>query len=153
MIEWYNSQKESKVYAKSSRCANWALFRCCSLRYLLYPVPTYWVVYLPSKKSWHYIWKHSIDLNCIRYNGVSLGLALWGVLGLGKGWDASGSMAFCLALNYKQMELYHALPFFCYLLGKCVKLGLMGRGWVFLKIELRHTVAYSCVSQPFFCQT
>lgn len=69
-----------------------------------------------------------INLNSIRYNGVSLGFALWGILALGLGWDVLGSMAFSLALNYKQMELYHALPFFCYLLGKCIKMGLMGRG-------------------------
>lgn len=69
-----------------------------------------------------------VDLNHVRYNGISLGLALWGLLGLSLGWDALGSLAFCLALNYKQMELYHALPFFCYLLGKCMKLGLLGRG-------------------------
>lgn len=69
-----------------------------------------------------------ITLDGIRYNGVSLGFALWGVLALGLGWEALGSMAFSLALNYKQMELYHALPFFCYLLGKSVKAGLLGRG-------------------------
>lgn len=63
-----------------------------------------------------------------RYNGVSLGLTLWGILGLGLGWDLFGSVAFVLALNYKQMELYHALPFFCYLLGKCIKHGLNGQG-------------------------
>lgn len=72
--------------------------------------------------------EYIISLNHIRYNSISLGFALWGVLGLGFGWDAFGSVAFCLALNYKQMELYHALPFFCYLLGKCIKLGLTGRG-------------------------
>lgn len=70
----------------------------------------------------------TVDLNRIRYNGVSLGLTLWGLLGLSLGWDALGSVAFCLALNYKQMELYHALPFFCYLLGKCIKQDLLGRG-------------------------
>uniref|UniRef100_A0A4W5S034 Alpha-1,3-glucosyltransferase n=1 Tax=Hucho hucho TaxID=62062 RepID=A0A4W5S034_9TELE len=59
---------------------------------------------------------------------ISLGLALWGVVGLGLGWDMLGSLAFVLALKYKQMELYHSLPFFCYLLGKCVKQGLAGRG-------------------------
>ena len=34
--------------------------------------------------------------------------------------DICGSIFFVLALNYKQMELYHALPFFFYLLGKCL---------------------------------
>ncbi|XP_044055605.1 dolichyl pyrophosphate Man9GlcNAc2 alpha-1,3-glucosyltransferase isoform X2 [Siniperca chuatsi] len=80
-----------------------------------------------------------IDYGHFQYNGVSLGFSLWGVLALGLGWDALGSMAFCLALNYKQMELYHALPFFCYLLGKCVKLGLMGRGLLLL-VRIASTV-------------
>ncbi|NXL17247.1 ALG6 glucosyltransferase, partial [Setophaga kirtlandii] len=63
---------------------------------------------------------------------LSLGLALWAVLCLSHDWDLLGSMAFCLALNYKQMELYHSLPFFCYLLGKCFKKGLKGKGWALL---------------------
>uniref|UniRef100_A0A8C7LPC8 Alpha-1,3-glucosyltransferase n=1 Tax=Oncorhynchus mykiss TaxID=8022 RepID=A0A8C7LPC8_ONCMY len=57
-----------------------------------------------------------IDLGHFQF--VSLGLALWGVVGLGLGWDMLGSL----------MELYHSLPFFCYLLGKCFKQGLAGRG-------------------------
>ncbi|KAK2540537.1 Alg6 [Columba guinea] len=52
------------------------------------------------------------------------------------------SMAFCLALNYKQMELYHSLPFFCYLLGKCFKKGLKGKGLVLL-IKITGTVVVS----------
>ena len=56
-----------------------------------------------------------------RYNAISLGLALWGVIGLAYDHDLLGSIAFTLALNYKQMELYHALPFFFYLLGKSWK--------------------------------
>uniref|UniRef100_A0A672LFW7 Alpha-1,3-glucosyltransferase n=1 Tax=Sinocyclocheilus grahami TaxID=75366 RepID=A0A672LFW7_SINGR len=61
-----------------------------------------------------------IDYGHFQYNSVSLGLALWGTLGLGLGWDLFGCLAFTLALNYKQMELYHSLPFFCYLLGKFI---------------------------------
>jgi len=34
--------------------------------------------------------------------------------------DVLGSVLFCLALNYKQMELYHAFPFFFYLLSACI---------------------------------
>ncbi|KAK6484438.1 dolichyl pyrophosphate Man9GlcNAc2 alpha-1,3-glucosyltransferase [Huso huso] len=76
------------------------------------------------------------------YNCVSLGFALWGVLGLALGWDLCGSLAFCLALNYKQMELYHALPFFCYLLGKCTREGLTGKGLTHL-LKIAGTVAAS----------
>ncbi|XP_030647303.1 dolichyl pyrophosphate Man9GlcNAc2 alpha-1,3-glucosyltransferase isoform X2 [Chanos chanos] len=80
-----------------------------------------------------------IDYGHFQYNSVSLGLALWAVVGLGLGQDLLGSVAFSLALNYKQMELYHSLPFFCYLLGKCVKQGLTGRG-LFLLLKLSVTV-------------
>nr|XP_019954035.1 PREDICTED: dolichyl pyrophosphate Man9GlcNAc2 alpha-1,3-glucosyltransferase [Paralichthys olivaceus] len=91
-----------------------------------------------------------IDYGHFQYNGVSQGLALWGVLALGLGWDAFGSMAFSLALNYKQMELYHALPFFCYLLGKCVKLGLMGRGLMLLvRIAVTVLVSFALCWLPF----
>uniref|UniRef100_A0A3Q3FI77 Alpha-1,3-glucosyltransferase n=1 Tax=Labrus bergylta TaxID=56723 RepID=A0A3Q3FI77_9LABR len=83
------------------------------------------------------------------YNAVSLGFALWGVLALGLGWDAFGSMAFCLALNYKQMELYHALPFFCYLLGKSVKLGLTGRFFTLARIASSVLVTFALCWLPF----
>ena len=62
-----------------------------------------------------------IDHGHFQYNCVSLGLALWGVLGVLTNHDVLGSLAFSLALNYKQMELYHAMPFFCYLLGKTLR--------------------------------
>ncbi|KAK5869619.1 hypothetical protein PBY51_024322 [Eleginops maclovinus] len=91
-----------------------------------------------------------VDYGHFQYNGVSLGFALWGVLALGLGWDALGSVAFCLALSYKQMELYHALPFFCYLLGKSVKLGLMGRGlYLFVRIALTVLVTFALCWLPF----
>uniref|UniRef100_A0AAV2KV02 Alpha-1,3-glucosyltransferase n=1 Tax=Knipowitschia caucasica TaxID=637954 RepID=A0AAV2KV02_KNICA len=80
-----------------------------------------------------------IDYGHFQYNGVSLGLALLAVLALGLGWDALGSMFFCLALSYKQMELYHALPFFCYLLGKCFKQESVWKG-LFLLVRISVTV-------------
>nr|XP_021151901.1 dolichyl pyrophosphate Man9GlcNAc2 alpha-1,3-glucosyltransferase [Columba livia]XP_021151904.1 dolichyl pyrophosphate Man9GlcNAc2 alpha-1,3-glucosyltransferase [Columba livia]XP_021151908.1 dolichyl pyrophosphate Man9GlcNAc2 alpha-1,3-glucosyltransferase [Columba livia]XP_021151913.1 dolichyl pyrophosphate Man9GlcNAc2 alpha-1,3-glucosyltransferase [Columba livia] len=83
-----------------------------------------------------------IDHGHFQYNSVSLGFALWGVLALSYDWDLLGSVAFCLALNYKQMELYHSLPFFCYLLGKCFKKGLKGKGLVLL-IKITGTVVVS----------
>ncbi|NXW52618.1 ALG6 glucosyltransferase, partial [Nyctiprogne leucopyga] len=81
---------------------------------------------------------------------VSLGFALWGVLYLSYDWDLLGSVAFCLALNYKQMELYHSLPFFCYLLGKCFKKGLKGKGLVLLtKIAGTVVVSFAVCWLPF----
>uniref|UniRef100_A0A3Q0RSG6 Alpha-1,3-glucosyltransferase n=1 Tax=Amphilophus citrinellus TaxID=61819 RepID=A0A3Q0RSG6_AMPCI len=85
----------------------------------------------------------------IRYNGVSLGFALWGILALGLGWDVLGSVAFSLALNYKQMELYHALPFFCYLLGRCIKTGLMGRLFLLVRIGVTVLTTFALCWFPF----
>lgn len=91
-----------------------------------------------------------IDFGHFQYNSVSLGLALLGVVGLGLGRDLLGSLAFTLALNYKQMELYHALPFFCYLLGRCIKQGLLGKGLLLLvKISLTVLVTFALCWLPF----
>ncbi|KAM9483604.1 dolichyl pyrophosphate Man9GlcNAc2 alpha-1,3-glucosyltransferase [Clarias gariepinus] len=91
-----------------------------------------------------------IDFGHFQYNSVSLGLALLGVVGLGLGRDLLGSLAFTLALNYKQMELYHSLPFFCYLLGRCIKQGLLGKGLLQLvKISLTVLVTFALCWLPF----
>ena len=60
-----------------------------------------------------------IDHGHFQYNAASLGLFLMAVAALMRGKDLTGSLLFVLALNYKQMELYHALPIFFYLLGLC----------------------------------
>lgn len=62
-----------------------------------------------------------IDYGHFQYNSVSLGFALWGILGVSYDWDLLGSLAFCLAINYKQMELYHSLPFFVFYLASVLK--------------------------------
>ena len=51
---------------------------------------------------------------------MSLGLMLAAVASIFRFNDNLASMLFVAALNYKQMELYHALPFFFYLLGRCM---------------------------------
>ena len=75
-----------------------------------------------------------IDHGHFQYNTVSLGLALWSFYFITmrmnpfarkrKGGDSFigpiiGSVLFSLALNFKQMELYHAPAVFAYLLGRC----------------------------------
>ncbi|XP_007957324.1 dolichyl pyrophosphate Man9GlcNAc2 alpha-1,3-glucosyltransferase [Orycteropus afer afer] len=94
-----------------------------------------------------------IDYGHFQYNSVSLGFALWGVLGVSHDWDLLGSLAFCLAINYKQMELYHSLPFFCFLLGKCFKKGLKGKGFVLLiKIVCTVVASFILCWLPFFAE-
>ena len=62
-----------------------------------------------------------IDNGHFQYNNLSLGPFVASIASLVLGWDGLASVLFVLALNYKQMELYHALPIFSYLLGKCMK--------------------------------
>ncbi|XP_064625197.1 dolichyl pyrophosphate Man9GlcNAc2 alpha-1,3-glucosyltransferase-like isoform X2 [Lineus longissimus] len=90
-----------------------------------------------------------IDHGHFQYNNVSLGFALWAILLLGKGWDVLGSVFFCLSLNYKQMELYHALPFFCYLFGACVKLPIGKCILKFLCLSMTVLVTFPLCWFPF----
>jgi alpha-1,3-glucosyltransferase len=60
-----------------------------------------------------------IDHGHFQYNCVSLGLTVWAVFFLMKERPCSASIVFTLALNYKQISMYHSLPFFFYLLSKC----------------------------------
>ncbi|KAI6649762.1 Dolichyl pyrophosphate Man9GlcNAc2 alpha-1,3-glucosyltransferase-like isoform X1 [Oopsacas minuta] len=62
-----------------------------------------------------------IDYCHFQFNTVSLGLALLAYTMLANSYDVIGCIFFSLSLNYKQMEIYHALPFFCYLLGRAFK--------------------------------
>jgi len=64
-----------------------------------------------------------IDHGHFQFNSVALGFTVAAVVALS--WqhplaDFVGSILFVLALNYKQMSLYYALPFFFYILGKAV---------------------------------
>lgn len=62
-----------------------------------------------------------IDHGHFQYNGVSLGLLVAAAAAVVSRRELAAAVLFSLSLNYKQMELYHALPFFCYLLGHCLK--------------------------------
>lgn len=61
-----------------------------------------------------------IDHGHFQYNCVSLGLFVAAVTLILNERVLLASGFFTLALNYKQMELYHALPFFFYILGSNV---------------------------------
>lgn len=60
-----------------------------------------------------------IDNGHFQYNNISLGLTVLAVVAVLFNRRILGAAFFVLALNYKQMELYHAMPFFCYLLANC----------------------------------
>ncbi|KAJ6649841.1 putative dolichyl pyrophosphate Man9GlcNAc2 alpha-1,3-glucosyltransferase [Pseudolycoriella hygida] len=62
-----------------------------------------------------------IDNGHFQYNNISLGLAAAAIIFLLRNQNVISAIFFTLSLNYKQMELYHALPFFVYLLATCFK--------------------------------
>lgn len=77
-----------------------------------------------------------IDHGHFQYNCISLGLLIWAIAAICKGHNLWASFLFSLAINYKQMELYHAIPFFCYLLGTCLEEGSWKSGVIkLLKIS------------------
>ncbi|XP_037828683.1 probable dolichyl pyrophosphate Man9GlcNAc2 alpha-1,3-glucosyltransferase [Lucilia sericata] len=57
-----------------------------------------------------------IDNGHFQYNNVSLGLFIYSVACIIQNRYNWASLFFTLSINYKQMELYHALPIFVYLL-------------------------------------
>ncbi|VDD79766.1 unnamed protein product [Mesocestoides corti] len=65
-----------------------------------------------------------VDHGHFQYNCVSLGLFLASVVLFSRNFDVCGGIAFCLAILYKQMELYHSLPIFFFLLSKCLRQSL-----------------------------
>ncbi|KAG8227870.1 hypothetical protein J437_LFUL008663 [Ladona fulva] len=62
-----------------------------------------------------------IDHGHFQYNSISIGLMVAALAAFLRKSNVIGSVLFTMAVNYKQMELYHALPFFFYLLGICLK--------------------------------
>lgn len=94
-----------------------------------------------------------IDHGHFQYNCVSLALLIYATIFLIKRKNILASICFCLALNYKQMELYHSLPFFLYLLSTCVP--KPGQNWyngVFklAKIATTVLVTFVIIWWPFF---
>ena len=91
-----------------------------------------------------------VDHGHFQYNGVSLGLFVMAVAALMSSRDCLGAILFCLSLNYKQMELYHALPFFFYLLGLCLKQGgVLGSLWKMVKLGCCVVLTFTIVWLPF----
>lgn len=71
-----------------------------------------------------------IDNGHFQYNNISLGLAAAAIAAILIDKNYLAAFFFTLSLNYKQMELYHALPFFAYLLSVV----LSKRRYILLKL-------------------
>ncbi|KAF9899755.1 Glucosyltransferase-like protein [Linnemannia zychae] len=89
-----------------------------------------------------------IDSGHFQYNTVMLGLVVWAVNFFLTDQDVLGSVAFCLALGFKQMALYFSPAVFAYLLGKCFRQGFFGCIWKLVKLGLAVIVTLGLLFLP-----
>ncbi|KAF9122059.1 Glucosyltransferase-like protein [Mortierella sp. 14UC] len=89
-----------------------------------------------------------IDSGHFQYNTVMLGLVVWAVNFFLADQDVLGSVAFCLALGFKQMALYFSPAVFAYLLGKSLRQGFFGCVWKLIKLGLAVTVTLGLLFSP-----
>lgn len=93
-----------------------------------------------------------IDHGHFQYNSISLGLFIFATIFILHRKNILASVFFSLALNYKQMELYHSIPFFLYLLSICVP--KPGQGTIsglfrLIKIGLTVIITFTIIWLPF----
>ncbi|KAG0279350.1 Glucosyltransferase-like protein [Linnemannia exigua] len=89
-----------------------------------------------------------IDSGHFQYNTVMLGLVVWAVNFFLADQDVLGSVAFCLALGFKQMALYFSPAVFAYLLGKSFRQGFIGCIWKLIKLGLAVMVTLGLLFSP-----
>ncbi|XP_071448486.1 dolichyl pyrophosphate Man9GlcNAc2 alpha-1,3-glucosyltransferase [Hetaerina americana] len=89
-----------------------------------------------------------IDHGHFQYNSVSIGLMIAALAALIRNSNVIGAIFFTLSVNYKQMELYHALPFFCYLLGMCLRREVLKKLYELVKIGSAVLLTFSVIWLP-----
>uniref|UniRef100_G3MSJ2 Alpha-1,3-glucosyltransferase n=1 Tax=Amblyomma maculatum TaxID=34609 RepID=G3MSJ2_AMBMU len=91
-----------------------------------------------------------IDHGHFQYNCVCLGLCLVAMALVEREQLLLSAVAFSLALNYKQMALYYAIPFFCFMLGCCwQRQGLKSKLKLFLGLAVVVTATFSLCWAPY----
>ncbi|KAF8123074.1 glucosyltransferase [Mycena galopus ATCC 62051] len=90
-----------------------------------------------------------IDFGHFQYNSVMLGFALLAVNFFAWEQDLAGAICFVLSLGFKQMALYYAPAIGGYLLAKCLYLGLVDGGKLFIRLALVTSVSFIVLFLPF----
>lgn len=91
-----------------------------------------------------------VDHGHFQYNCVSLGLSLFAIYFLQSDNLAASAFMFSLALNYKQISLYYAMPFFVYMLSKVFSSkGLIGKAKLFSILAITVLVTFALCWLPF----
>lgn len=90
------------------------------------------------------------DHGHFQYNCVSLGLCLLAIFFLQSNRLIATTVAFCLALNYKQISLYYAMPFFVYMLSKISSTpGLLRKVRLFTLLAATVIITFTLCWLPF----
>lgn len=113
-IWWYFCRRQSNFQNTTKNLKNYNISTITvkEEKHLTAPVAMYLTLIYPGLIL--------IDHGHFQYNGISLGTTVAAIAAIIQRRDHLASVLFCLSINYKQMSLYHALPFFCYLLGTCL---------------------------------
>lgn len=91
-----------------------------------------------------------IDHGHFQYNCVCLGLCLFAIFFLHRNNLPASTIMFCLALNYKQISLYYAIPFFVYMLSNVFSCkGLLEKVKLFTILSLTVLVTFVICWLPF----
>lgn len=94
-----------------------------------------------------------IDYGHFQFNCVSLGFFVASLAAILSQKYKTAAFMFSLAVNYKQMELYHSLPFFFFFLGKffslSMKRGLFQGLKFIIPIGLAVLTTFFCIWFPF----
>jgi alpha-1,3-glucosyltransferase len=90
-----------------------------------------------------------IDFGHFQYNSVMLGFTLLSLNFFATGQDLMGAFFFVLSLGFKQMTLYYAPAIGSYLLAKCLYLGPIEGGRLFIRLALVTTSTFLLLFLPF----
>ncbi|KAL0479758.1 alpha-1,3-glucosyltransferase [Acrasis kona] len=94
-----------------------------------------------------------IDHGHFQFNSICLGLSLWAVNALIYDHLIIASILFSLSLNYKQMALYYALPFFFFILRRIYERPTaMSRINKFVQVGLSVIATFAVCWLPFLIQ-
>ncbi|KAJ7212099.1 glycosyltransferase family 57 protein [Mycena pura] len=90
-----------------------------------------------------------IDFGHFQYNSVMLGFTLFAINAFALEQDLFGAFCFVLSLGFKQMALYYAPAIGGYLLAKCIYLGSVNGGKLFLRLAFITSLTFLVLFIPF----
>ncbi|CAJ0577886.1 unnamed protein product, partial [Mesorhabditis spiculigera] len=147
---------EHRLFMRFTAIVPFVLIYASAVFYLAYTDRSLETKFLTSATLLLYPGLIAMDNAHFQYNSISLGLFLWAYICVA--WDRMvfGSIFFVLGVNYKQMELYHSLPIFVYILARSLKKPLVLRATesllCLLKAAVTVSITFAILWAPFLLQ-